>query len=126
MAAGTKPGGLELIKPRRGNAVALVFHETEGDAAGRSQMSLLELNPNGDQKWDDLRVGPELTVGKPKIAGHSGHHSVTVDSDQFRCILSNPGDGTLTVFSLDERKLIMNYTVGGIPTRVIAYGGHVH
>jgi hypothetical protein len=126
MAAGTKPGGLELIKPRRGNAVALVFHETEGDAAGRSRMSLLELNPNGDQKWDDLRVGPELTVGKPKIAGHSGHHSVAVDSDQFRCILSNPGDGTLTVFSLNERKLIMNYTVGGIPTRVIAYGGHVH
>lgn len=126
MAAGAQPGGLELIKPRRGNAVAVVFHEAEGDAAGRSKMSLLELNPNGDQKWDDLRVGPEFTVGKPKIAGHSGHHAISVDSDQFRCILSNPGDGTLTVFSLDERKLIMNYTVGGIPTRVIAYGGHVH
>lgn len=126
MAAGAKPGGLELIKPRRGNAVALLFHETEGDDTGRSKLSLLELNPNGDQKWDDLRVGPEFTVGKPKIAGHSGHHAISVDSDQFRCILSNPGDGTLTVFSLDERKLVMNYTVGGIPTRVIAYGGHVH
>lgn len=126
MAAGVKPGGLELIKPRRGNAVALVFHETEGEAVGRSKLSLLELNPNGDQKWDDLRVGPEFTVGKPRIADHSGHHAIAVDSDQFRCILSNPGDGTLTVFSLNERKLIMNYTVGGVPTRVLAYGGHVH
>lgn len=126
MAAGAKPSGLELIKPRRGNAVALLFHETEGDAAARSKLSLIELNPNGDQKWDDLRVGPEFTMGKAKINGHSGHHAISVDSDQFRCILTNPGDGTLTVFSLDERKLVMNYTVGGTPTRVIAFGGHVH
>ena len=126
MAEGNRPAGLELVKPRRGNPIAIVFHDHAGDITAPNRMSLIELDPNGDGKWTDVRVGPEFDVGKSKIEGHGGHHSIAFDSDRFRAIFSNPGDGSLALFSLDTRQPIATYTVGGAPSKVLAVGGPTH
>jgi hypothetical protein len=123
MAEGNRPAGLELVKPRRGNPIAIVFHDHSGDITAPNRMSLIELDPNGDGKWTDLRVGPEYDVGKSKIEGHGGHHSIAFDSDRFRAIFSNPGDGTLVLYSLDTRQPITTYTVGGNMLGLSSGGG---
>lgn len=70
MAEGNCPAGLELVKLRRGNPIAIVFHDHADDITAPNRMSLIELDPNGDGKWTDVRVGPEFDVGKSKIEGH--------------------------------------------------------
>ncbi len=126
MAEGNRPAGLALVKPRRGNPIAIMFHDHADDSMAPNRMSLIELDPNGDGQWTDLRVGPEYNVGKSKMEAHGGHHSITFDSDRFRAIFSNPGDGTLVLFSLDTRQPIVTYKVGGTPSKVMAIGGHTH
>ena len=117
---------MELIKPRSGNPIALIVQDVEGEAPSKCKLKMVELDPNGDQQWTDLRVGPEYPVGLAKIEGHGGHHSISADGDRFRCVFTNPGDGTISVLSLVNRSLEMTFPVGGHPSKVIAYGGHVH
>jgi hypothetical protein len=121
-----RPAGMELIKPRSGNPIALMFQDVEGEAPSKCKLKMVELDPNGDSQWTDLRVGPEYPVGLAKIEGHGGHHSISADSDRFRCVFTNPGDGTISVLSLVNRSIEMTFTVGGHPSKVITYGGHVH
>lgn len=123
---GAKASGLELIKPRRGNPVAILFEEIESDGPSKCQLKLIELDPNGNAEWEDMRVGPSISVGKAKIEGHGGHHGFAVDSDRFRGVLTNPGDGTIQVFSLDSRRIENTFEVGGAPSKIIARGGPVH
>jgi hypothetical protein len=87
---------------------------------------VIELDPNGDNQWSDMRVGPSLNVGKARIEGHGGHHGFAADGDRLRGLVTNPGDGTLEILSFDSRKMEAKFTVGGAPSKVIAYGGHVH
>ena len=126
MAEGNRPAGLELVKPRRGNPIAVLFHDHAGDVEAPNRMSIIALDPNGDGAWTDAQLGPEFDVGASKIEGHGGHHSITFDSDRFRAIFSNPGDGTLVLFSLDDRKPIATFKVGGTPSKILAIGGHTH
>lgn len=126
MAEGNRPAGLELVKPRRGNPIAVLFHDHAADVETPHRMSIIALDPNGDGIWTDAQLGPEFDVGKSKMEGHGGHHSITFDSDRFRAIFSNPGDGTLVLFSLDDRKPITTFNVGGVPSKVLAIGGHTH
>lgn len=123
---GASTSGLELIKPRRGNPVAVLFQEVDSDGPAQCQLKIVELDPNGDNQWSDMRLSPSLNVGKALIEGHGGHHGFTADGDRFRGLVTNPGDGTLEVLSFDSRKMEAKFTVGGAPSKVIAYGGHVH
>lgn len=123
---GAKASGLQLIKPRRGNPVAVLFQEVDSDGPSQCKLQLIELDPNGNTQWEDMRVGPSIPVGKAKIEGHGGHHSLATDSDRFRGVLTNPGDGSIQVFSLDSRRVEITFHVGGAPSKIIACGGPVH
>jgi hypothetical protein len=57
------------------------------------------------------------------VEGHAGHHSVAFDADRRRALFTNPGDGTLTVLALDERKVIAEFCVNGVPTKLLVIGG---
>lgn len=123
MAQGNRPGGLEVIQPRRGSPLAFIFHEHAADVAAPDKLTLVELDPNNDTHWNDARIALELDVGPAKVEGHGGHHSVTVDADRRRAVIGNPGDGTAWVMTLDDRKIVAKLALGGNPCKLIAVGG---
>lgn len=123
LADGNRPSGLTFVKPRRGSPLAFVFHDHAAEVDAPNKLSIIELDPNNDGRYDDLKLSSELDVGKSLVEGHGGHHSLSVDADRRRAIFSNPGDGTLSLLSVDERKVIQTFTVKGVPSKVIAIGG---
>ncbi len=123
MAEGNRPSGLEFVQPRKGSPLAFVFHDHPADVEAPYRLSLLEVDPNRDGDWADARIGTELDVGKARVDGHAGHHSVAFDADRRRAIFSNPGDGTLTVLDLESRKMVTEFRVSGVPSKLIAQGG---
>lgn len=123
MAEGNRPSGLEFVQPRKGPLTAFVFHDHPADVEAPYRLSLLEVDPNRDGDWADARIGTELDVGKARVDGHAGHHSVAFDADRRRAIFSNPGDGTLTVLDLETRKVVAEFRVSGVPSKLIAQGG---
>jgi hypothetical protein len=117
------PGRLELVRNRRGQPLALLFLEApavDGKAADR--LAILELDPNRDGDWADAKLAATVAVGPH---GENARHVLSVDADQRRAVYSNPGDGTLMIFSLDDRQTINGFKVGGEPTEVRAVGGRV-
>ena len=123
MAAGNRPAGLEIVRARKGSPLAFLFHDHAADVEAPHRLSLIELDPNLDGAWNDARVANELDVGKSRVEGHGGHHSVAFDADRRRAVFSNPGSGTLTLFALEDRKPLADWTVGGVPSKVILVGG---
>ena len=98
MAEGNRPAGLEFVQPRKGSPLAFVFHDHAADVDAPNRLSIIEVDPNTDGTWSDAKISLELDVGKSRVEGHAGHHSVAFDADRRRAIFTNPGDGTLTVF----------------------------
>jgi hypothetical protein len=123
LADGNRPTGLEFVKPRRGSPLAFVFHDHGPETEAPNRLSIIEMDPNQDQNWQDAKVVQELDVGSTKVEGHGGHHCVAFDGDRRRAIFTNSGDGTLVVLSLDDRKVLGKFTVGGAPSKLIAIGG---
>lgn len=123
MADGNRPAGLTFAKPRRGSPLAFVFHDHPAEVDAPNKLSIIELDPNNDGRFDDLKLSSELDVGKSLVEGHGGHHTLSVDADRRRAIFSNPGDGTLSLLSVDERKVLQTFTVSGVPSKVITIGG---
>ena len=123
MAEGNLPAGLEIVQPRKGPLLALVFHDHTPDVDAPYRLSLLEVDPNRNGNWTDAKIGTELDVGRARVDGHAGHHSVAFDADRRRAIFSNPGDGTLTVLDLESRKVVTEFRVSGVPSKLIAQGG---
>ena len=123
MADGNRPAGLDFVQPRKGSPLSLVFHDHPADVDAPNKLTVIEVDPNLDGNWTDARIAQELDVGKSCVEGHSGHHSVTFDADRRRAFFSNPGDGSLSVLSLDDRKVLLNTQVSGVPTKLLAIGG---
>jgi hypothetical protein len=123
MTEGNRPAGLAFIQPRKSSPLACVFHDHPADIDAPNKLSLVEADPNGDGNWSDASIAWELDVGKSRVEGHGGHHSIAFDADRRRAYLTNPGDGTLTVLSLDDRQVIASTSVGGVPTKLLAIGG---
>jgi hypothetical protein len=123
MAKGNRPGGLEVVRPRKGSPLAFVFHEHAADVDAPNLLSIIELDPNGDDRWNDAKIALELEVGPAKVEGHGGHHSLTVDADRRRAVIGNPGDGTAWVMTLDDRKIVAKLNLGGNPCKLVAVGG---
>lgn len=117
------PGRLEIVRNRRGQPLALLFLEApavDGKAADR--LAILELDPNRDGDWADAKLAAAVAVGNHS---ENARHTLSVDADQRRAVYSNPGDGTVMIFSLDDRQTINGFKVGGEPTEVRAVGGRV-
>lgn len=123
MAEGNRPAGLTFVQPRTGAALAFVFHDHAVGVDAPYRMSVIEVDPNSDQDWSDARIAQELDVGRSLVEGHAGHHSLAVDGARRRALFTNPGDGELAVYSLDERRQIQKFQVGGVPSKVLAVGG---
>ncbi len=112
----------EIVTAASGKRYAFVFqNRPTGDL--QEKLTLVDLDPNGDNDFSDAVVIKNIDVGSSKLDGHYGHHSVGFDDDARYAVFSVPGDGELVLFSLDTLKVISKHKVGGEPTKVIAIGG---
>jgi hypothetical protein len=122
-ADGNRPAGLTLAVSRQDKPLAFVFHDHEPDIEAPDQLSIIELDPNADREFSDAKVAAVIAVGRARVDGHRGHHSLALDADRLRALIANPGDGTLSVLSLTERKIETELKVGGSPSAILCIGG---
>ena len=123
MADGNRPAGLAMAVSRGGKPLAFVFHDHAQDVEAPDQLSIVELDPNGDKDFADANIAAVIAVGRARVEGHSGHHSLDLDADRRRAVLANPGDGTLAIISLAERKIEREFNVGSSPSSIVCVGG---
>jgi hypothetical protein len=123
LAEGNRAAGLSFVQPRKGSPLGFVFHDHAAGTDAPNRLSLLELDADGNGDWADARVAQELDVGKSRVEGHSGHHAIDFDADRRWAVFTNPGDGTLALFSLAERKTVTVFPVSGVPSKVALVGG---
>lgn len=105
-----------------GKSYAALFVETR-EEAGKDELLLIDMDPNGDKDLGDAKITARIPVGKHKIEGHAGHHDVAFVPGKRLILVTNPGDGTIQVISLNEGKTVATLMVGGVPTHLTAMGG---
>jgi hypothetical protein len=86
------------------------------------KLLVFELDPNEDRKFDDAKLVNTIEVGASKLEGHYGHHSITFLGDQKTAVVTNPGDGTLSIVDLVKQDVSQTVDVGGRPTHLVCYG----
>lgn len=150
MSEGARPVGPTFVKPRRGNLLAFVFHDHPEVAAvkpradqtanaapntqvnerlsptpeaNKCQLSVIEITAASDGSLVSAQKVQTLDVGKCKVNGHSGHHSVDFDGDRRCAVMTNPGEGTVVVLDLEKRQPRAEFKVGGVPSKIICMGG---
>lgn len=96
------------------------FAFAEGD--GNEKLLVFELDPNGDRSFDDATLFKTIPVGRSKLRGHSGHHSMTILENRKTAVVTNPGDGTLSIVDLETLEVVQTIEVGGEPTALIHFG----
>lgn len=94
---------------------AFAFAEGEGLA---EKLLVFELDPNGDRNFSDAKLVNAIEVGPSKLQGHFGHHGIAFTGDGKTAVVTNPGDGTLSVIDLVRQKVQQTIEVGGQPTHV--------
>jgi len=112
-----------VVTTARGRALAFVFHDHDRSVQTDDHLTIVELDPNRDEACSDAQVLRTIKVGKSQVDGHFGHHDIAFDADRRWGFLTNPGDGTLTVLSLEDLTVKAEFKVGGMPTHIIASGG---
>ncbi|MFO0904346.1 MAG: hypothetical protein U0939_15185 [Pirellulales bacterium] len=120
-----RPGAVKLMRSRKGQPLALVFHAGPGDATGHDRLSVFEMDPDRNGNWSDAKLSQAVSVGKGRDDVPGGDHYLAIEADNRRAVYSNPGDGTLMVLNLEDRKTVTGFRVGGAPTKVLAIGGRV-
>lgn len=123
LAEGGRPIGPAVATMVGGFPMALVFHDFAAEDAAPHQVTLVELDPNGDGEYRDARVGKTLPIGRSKVDGHGGHHAAAFLADKRHAVFTNPGDGTLTVLRPRRLEITAEFTVGGTPSKIEAIGG---
>jgi len=119
-----RPSTPVLLKPRKAkSAFAFLFHEDAEASDEPSSLSVVELDPNGDGIFGDAKVTSKLEVGRCQLDGHAGHHELAFDGDRRWGVITNSGDGTLQLLSLENFQLVKKFDVGGRPSKMIAVGG---
>ena len=116
--------GLKLSTVRATKVVgnkcfAFAFAEGEGL---KESLLVFELDPNGDRCFDDAKLANTIEVGASELEGHFGHHGIAFLGNRKTAVVTNPGDGTLSVIDLVTQKVIQTVGVGGQPTHLICYG----
>jgi hypothetical protein len=123
MADGNRPAGLTMAISRGGKALAFVFHDHAQEVEAPNQLSIVELDPNGDKNFSDAKVANVIDVGRALVEGHSGHHNLDLDAERRRGFIANPGDGAIAILSLADRKIEHEFKVGGAPSSIVCVGG---
>jgi YVTN family beta-propeller protein len=98
------------------------FAFAEGDGLDE-KLLVFDLDPNGDRRFDDAALVNSIEVGASQLEGHFGHHGITFLDDRKTAIVTNPGDGTISVIDLVEQKVRQTVDIGGQPTHVACHGG---
>ena len=121
---GCKPLSPVITKGRDSKPMAFVFHDAPKDSDIPSFCDIVYLDPNGDGSFADAEVIKSFEVGKCCVEGHYGHHDIAFDADNQYGFITNPGDGTIQVFSIREMKIVQEFKTGITkPTHIIARGG---
>ncbi len=81
-----------------------------------------DLDPNMDRDFSDAKLVNEVAVGHSKLQGHFGHHGIAFVDGGKLAIVTNPGDGTVSVVDLVEQKVTQTIEVGGEPTHIANCG----
>lgn len=98
----------------------IVLHSKSNES--NDLLRAIELDPNGDNNFDDAKITGSLKLGRSNIQGHSGHHEIAFLPNRRLACISNPGDGSLWLISLNALEVIAKLDVGGAPTRLTAFG----
>ncbi len=115
----------EVVLASGGKRYAFLFHDRkEGEI--QEQLTIVDLDPNGDRNFSDARIAKTMPVGASKVDGHHGHHSVSFDSEGRLACFTNPGDGTIWVMSLKDLTVRAKSIVGGTPGAICAMGAPEH
>lgn len=110
------------VRTRSGKRVALIFQE-DREATENDRLLVIDLDPNLDGDLSDAKLWKTVAIGRNRIApGHKGHHDLAVLPNARFAVLSNPGDGTLSLLSLADFEIVTTLDVGGNPGRLIAVG----
>ena len=123
--------GLRLSAPKTklslGKRYAFAFLERE-DAGSevQEQLVVVELDPNRDFDFSDARVAKQIPVDASKIDGDRGHHQICFDAFGRFAVFTNPGDGLLSVMTLNDLVVRVRFRVGGQPDRIVAVGAPEH
>jgi hypothetical protein len=110
------------VRTPKGKQYALMFSDRRGSEAAES-LSIVDLDPNNDGKFDDAKVAKSLPVGASKIVGHGGHHEASFSASGRLAFITNPGDGSIWILSLATLEVESKHQVGGVPSRLVAIGG---
>ncbi len=111
----------KTVRSRTGEKFALMFEESQSGEQDEF-LHVIALDPNRDGGFSDAKLHKSVSIGKSLIEGHSGHHEVVALSKRLIAV-SNPGDGTIAIISTSNWETEATLNVGGIPTRLLAFGG---
>lgn len=123
--------GLRLSAPKTklslGKRFAFAFLErTDASSDAQEKLVVFELDPNRDLDFSDARIAKQIPVDASKIKGDRGHHEICFDAFGRFAIFTNPGDGLLSVMTLNDLTVRVRFRVGGVPERVVAVGAAEH
>lgn len=108
-----------IVRTRSGRMLAILFEENA--EANAEQMHVVSLDSNRDGNFADALVTASISVGKSQIQGHGGHHQATSLAEGRYVLVTNPGDGSLQLFSTADWSQKATLDVGGTPTRIVAF-----
>ncbi|AMV35464.1 hypothetical protein VN12_25460 [Pirellula sp. SH-Sr6A] len=116
--------GLALVSPktattRAGKEIAFVVQDRRQSEAQES-LAIIDLDPNGDKRLEDATIFKTLELAPSKIEGHSGHHEICFLPENRLACVSNPGDGSIWLISMNDFAVQARLSVGGSPGRLIA------
>jgi hypothetical protein len=120
---GNKPITPEIILAGGKTLLALVAHDHAEGADVKDVCDVINLDPNGDGKFDDAKVVQTIAIGRSAVKGHGGHHSIGFDADGKRAYILNPGDGTVQVIELRTLELKSSFKLPGKPGAMVVVGG---
>lgn len=123
--------GLKLSAPKTklslGKRFAFVFQQKIDSSADTQELlTIIELDPNRDQNFNDAVVRANIPVGSSKVDGERGFHNVCFDDYGRFAIFTNPADGTLAIMTLNDMQVRARFQVGGTPDRIVAVGSPEH
>lgn len=118
--------GLTLTTPKctttaNGKEYAWLIQHRRGSEK-TEKLVAVELDPNGDRSFVDARIMNTLELGPSSIEGHSGYHEVALLPSRRLACITNPGDGSIWVVAVANLEVVAKLSVGGCPTRIVAFG----
>ena len=112
-----------VVQPRRQSPLAILFHDHAADVNAPNLATLVQLDPNRDGSFSDATILKQIEVGASDVVGHGGHHDLAGDAAGKFAWFTNPGDGTLSVLSLEQLEVLATYPLAGKPARLVSFGG---